>query len=272
MPNHDALILAALKEDMPQGDISSMYLFQNEMSSGRFLAKEDGVLSGILIAKRTFELIDHRTVFTPFKQDGDAIKKGEVIATVEGKTTSLLMAERVALNFMQRMSGIASKTAQFVKETEGTTCEILDTRKTTPLLRALEKQAVRDGGGTNHRFSLSDMVMLKDNHLKASGSIARAVKEVRERVGNNIKIEVEVESLEMLEEALQTDCDVIMLDNMSTPLMRQAVEINQGRKKLEASGNMTLSRIREVAATGVDYISVGALTHSFTSLDISLKF
>lgn len=272
MKDIDLIIEEALKEDIPSGDISSMYLFSDQESTGEFIAKESGIISGIKVCKRTFEIMDGSLNFKILKHDGDAVSKGEVIATVKGKTLSILAAERVGLNFLQRMSGIATMTHQYVLETEGTKAEILDTRKTTPLLRMLEKQAVRDGLGRNHRMSLSDMVMLKDNHLKASISIQDAVEKVRRNIEKNIEIEVEVESEAMFLEALETDCDIIMLDNMDLDTMQRCVELNQGKKKLEASGNMTFDRIKSVARTGVDYISVGALTHSYKSLDISLKF
>jgi len=266
------LIKKALQEDMPQGDISSMYLFENEQSFGKFIAKEDGVLSGIHICEQVFFEVDPQVQFTVLIEDGTPLKKGDVIATVEGLTKSILMAERVGLNFLQRMSGVATKTRQFVDEIKDTHAKILDTRKTTPLLRELEKQAVVDGGGKNHRMSLSDMVMLKDNHLKAASSIKDAVDKVKKNLSKDIKIEVEVESISMFEEAFLTDCDIIMLDNMSLSDMEECVIINRGKKLLEASGNMTLERIKDVARVGVDYISVGALTHSYKSLDISLKF
>jgi nicotinate-nucleotide pyrophosphorylase (carboxylating) len=262
----------ALKEDMPSGDISTSVLFSDELATARFIAKEKGVLSGIHVAEATFHQVDSQTKFTANCRDGDRVEKGSVIATVSGKTQSLLMAERVALNFLQRMSGIATLTRAFVDLTAGTKARILDTRKTTPGLRILEKQAVRDGGGTNHRMSLSDMVMLKDNHIKAAGSITRAVQIVKEKYQSNYPIEVEVESMMQFEEALATECDIIMLDNMPLAEMAECVRVNHGNKLLEASGNMTLDRIHEVAKTGVDLISVGQLTHSYKSLDISLKF
>ncbi|MBU0997389.1 MAG: carboxylating nicotinate-nucleotide diphosphorylase [Firmicutes bacterium] len=272
MKDIDLIINEALKEDIPSKDISSIYLFEDQESIANFIAKEDGIISGMKVCKRTFEIVDSNVYFNVFKQDGDSVVKGDVIATVKGKTLSILAAERVGLNFLQRMSGIATMTREFVRETEGTKAEILDTRKTTPLLRILEKQAVKDGMGRNHRMSLSDMVMLKDNHLKASVSIKDAVDKVKKNIDPGIQIEVEVESVSMFKEALLTDCDIIMLDNMSLEDMRTCVFLNQGNKKIEASGNMTLNRIKDVAQTGVDYISVGALTHSYKSLDISLKF
>jgi nicotinate-nucleotide pyrophosphorylase (carboxylating) len=266
------VIKNALKEDMPNGDISSQYLFHDEVSEGRLIAKQDGVISGMNVCKQTFVIVDKKLVFTALVNDGDSVKKGTVIATVKGKTKSILMAERVGLNFLQRMSGIATLTKQFVNETKGTNAFILDTRKTTPNLRFLEKQAVKDGSGTNHRMNLSTMVMLKDNHLKASSSIQAAVETVKKNIKPTILIEVEVDSISMFQEALATRCDIIMLDNMTLLDMKTCVALNNHQKKLEASGNMTLNRIKDVAMVGVDYISVGALTHSFKSMDISLKF
>jgi nicotinate-nucleotide pyrophosphorylase (carboxylating) len=266
------IIKKALKEDIPSIDVSSQYLFTDEVSSGKFIAKEPGVISGIDVCKETFMQIDSNTEFTIYKNNGDKVNKGDIIATVNGKTKSILMSERVGLNFLQRMSGVATMTNSFVEETKGFNTKILDTRKTTPLLRYFEKRAVVDGGGTNHRMNLSEMVMLKDNHIKAAGSIIQAVNKVRANVGKTMKIEVEVEDLTNFHEALESDCDIIMLDNMSNDLMKECVKINNHKKLLEASGNMTVDRIRSVCETGVDYISVGGLTHSYKSMDISLKF
>lgn len=266
------IIIDALKEDIPTIDVSSEYLFEDQVSSGRFIAKEDGVISGIDICKETFLMVDPSTKFIIMKDNGEQVFKGDIIATVEGKTKSLLKAERVGLNFLQRMSGIASMTHRFVKAVKDYDVSILDTRKTTPLLRVLEKRAVLDGGGTNHRMNLSQMVMLKDNHLKAAGSLKEAVDIVRKNVGKTMQIEVEVETLEAFKEALDSDANIIMLDNMSNELMAECVKLNGKKKLLEASGNMTLERVVGVAATGVDWISIGGLTHSYKSLDISLKF
>ena len=265
-------IKEALKEDIPTIDVSSHYLFNNEVSQGRFIAKENGIISGIEVCKKVFEIVDSNTELIILKHNGDSVIKGEVIAEVKGKTKSILQSERVGLNFLQRMSGIATMTKKFVDETNGFDTIILDTRKTTPTLRYFEKQAVVDGGGINHRMNLSDMVMLKDNHLKAANSIIEACKFVRSKVGQDMKIEVEVETLEKFKEALDSDTDIIMLDNMSNKLMTKCVMLNRRKKVLEASGNMTVDRIKSVCATGVDSISVGGLTHSYTSLDISLKF
>lgn len=266
------IIQMALKEDIPSVDISSVHLFTNEESSGRFIAKESGVISGIEVCKEVFHQVDSNTNFTILKKDGEFVEKGTIIARVKGLTKSILAAERVGLNFLQRMSGVASLTRKFVDEIKGYPTKILDTRKTTPLLRLFEKKAVVDGGGTNHRFSLSDMVMLKDNHLKAAKSIGFAVKKVRTEINPQIKIEVEVETIDQFKEALNSDCDIIMLDNMTNDMMRECVKLNQGIKLLEASGNMSLERVKQVAETGVDFISVGLITHSYPSLDISLKF
>ena len=265
-------IQEALKEDIPTIDVSSHYLFTDQVSEGRFIAKEDGIISGIDVCQKTFEIIDPETKFTILKNNGDKVFKGDIIAYVSGKTKSILMSERVGLNFLQRMSGIASMTNSFVKETEGFNTVILDTRKTSPNLRIFEKQAVVDGGGTNHRMNLTEMEMLKDNNLKETKPIIDACQIVRNNVGKDMKIEVEVETIEKFIEAQDSEADIIMLDNMSNELMAQCVALNKNKKVLEASGNMTVDRIKSVCQTGVDTISVGGLTHSYKSLDISLKF
>lgn len=267
----DEFIKSALKEDIPTIDVSSEFLFTDQVSEGTFTAKEDCVISGIDVAARVFEIVDSSVVFKIINHNGSFVETGTVIAIVQGKTKSILQAERLALNIMQRMSGIASMTRLFVSECKGTNTVILDTRKTTPNLRLFEKQAVIHGGGVNHRMSLSDQVMLKDNHINAAESITNAVEIVRNQVGPDMKIEVEVETFEQYIEAVNTSCDIIMLDNMTTNLMEKCINYNHD-KFLEASGNMTLPRIKEVASTGVDSISVGALTHSYKSADISLKF
>ena len=268
----ELIIHNALKEDMPVGDITTDNLFKDEKSVAHFIAKASGVMSGVSVAYETFKQVDPTVQFNIFLSDGSRVKKGDLIASVSGLSSSILKAERVALNFMQRMSGIASLTDLFVAQTAGTHAKILDTRKTTPNLRVLEKQAVRDGGGINHRMNLSEMVMIKDNHIQAAGSITKAVATLKNKIQSSIKMEVEVESIEQLKEALKTQTDIIMLDNMSCSMMAECVKITAHQKLLEASGNMTLERIKDVALTGVDYISVGALTHSYDSLDISLKF
>lgn len=267
------LIKLALEEDGFDNDVTTLNLVSKEnMLSGSFIVKATGVVSGIDVAKEVFRQINPKIKMEILKPNGSFVNRGDVIASIEGPMRDILRGERVALNFLQRMSGIAGTTAKFVQEMVGTECKILDTRKTTPLIRILERQAVRDGGGTNHRYNLSDQVLIKDNHIAAVGTISKAVEMARKAVGKSMKIEVEVESKEEFMEALSTSADIIMLDNMNNDLMKELVEINNHKKKLEASGNMELKRVRSVALLGVDYISVGALTHSYKSLDISLKF
>lgn len=267
------LIKEALIEDGVDNDITTLNLVsKDKMITGSFIVKATGVVSGIDVAKEVFKQINPRIKMEILKANGTFVNRGDVIATIEGPMRDILRGERVALNFLQRMSGIAATTAKFVQELAGTNCKILDTRKTAPLLRVFERQAVRDGGGENHRFNLSDRVLIKDNHIAASGSIQDAVSILRKAVGRGMIIEVEVETLDEFMEALNTSADVIMLDNMSNEVMKKCVELNEGKKKLEASGNMELKKVRSVALLGVDYISVGSLTHSYKALDISLKF
>lgn len=267
------LIKEALIEDGVDNDITTLNLVsKDKMLTGSFIVKATGVVSGIDVAKEVFKQINPRIKMEILKANGTFVNRGDVIATIEGPMRDILRGERVALNFLQRMSGIAATTAKFVQELAGTNCKILDTRKTAPLLRVFERQAVRDGGGENHRFNLSDRVLIKDNHIAASGSIQDAVSILRKAAGRGMIIEVEVETLDEFMEALNTSADVIMLDNMSNEVMKKCVELNEGKKKLEASGNMELKKVRSVALLGVDYISVGSLTHSYKALDISLKF
>ena len=267
------LIKQALIEDGYDNDVTTFNLINKDMMlSGSFIVKATGVVSGIDVAKEVFRQINPKIKMEILKDNGTFVNRGDVIASIEGPMRDILRGERVALNFLQRMSGIAATTAKFVQELAGTECKILDTRKTTPLLRVLERQAVRDGGGMNHRYNLSDQVLIKDNHIAAIGSIEKAVEMVRKSVVKTMKIEVEVETKEEFLEELGTSADIIMLDNMNNELMKELVEINNHSKKIEASGNMELKRVRSVALLGVDYISVGALTHSYKSLDISLKF
>lgn len=267
------LIKEALFEDGVDNDITTLNLVsKDKMLTGSFIVKATGVVSGIDVAKEVFKQINPRIKMEILKANGTFVNRGDVIATIEGPMRDILRGERVALNFLQRMSGIAATTAKFVQELAGTNCKILDTRKTAPLLRVFERQAVRDGGGENHRFNLSDRVLIKDNHIAASGSIQDAVSILRKAVGRGMIIEVEVETLDEFMEALNTSADVIMLDNMSNEVIKKCVELNEGKKKLEASGNMELKKVRSVALLGVDYISVGSLTHSYKALDISLKF
>ncbi len=269
----ETLIDRALEEDIGTGDITTLTTISEEAQAhGKYIAKEDGVLCGIDLARRVYAKLDDNIEFTAHKHDGDEVKKGEVIAEVKGKAVSLLTGERVGLNLMQRLSGTATRTRECVKKIEGTNAVIADTRKTTPGLRVLEKYAVRVGGGSNHRFNLADGILIKDNHIVAAGGIKNAVERARKNAPHTLKIEVEIETFEQLSEALEAKADIIMLDNMSCEDMAKAVEIVGGRAKTEASGNMGDKDLYEVAKTGVDIISIGALTHSVRSLDISLKF
>lgn len=269
----DELLLAALREDVGTGDITTMSCIPAEnRAEGRYLVKEDGVLCGLSVAERVFALIDPAITLTPKAQDGDHVKKGDVIATVSGPARGILTGERVGLNLMQRMSGVATMTAKAVSEVAGTKAAIVDTRKSTPGLRVLEKYAVRVGGGKNHRFNLADGVLIKDNHIAAAGGIRQALEAARRTAPHVMKLEVEVEDLAGVREALDAGADVIMLDNMSPAAMTEAVALIGGRALTEASGNMGDRDIKEVARCGVDLISIGALTHSVRSLDISLKF
>jgi nicotinate-nucleotide pyrophosphorylase (carboxylating) len=269
----DAAIEAALREDMPEGDITSESIIPfGARSEAFFLAKEDGVLAGQDIVSRVFAKIDPSIIFIERFRDGSVFGKGDKLARVKGPTIVLLKGERTALNFLQHLCGIATITRRFVEAVAGTKTRILDTRKTTPGLRLLEKYAVRMGGGTNHRISLSDMVLIKDNHLQHVGSVAEAIRRARAKARPGVRIEVEAASLLQVREALASGADVIMLDNMPLETMQQAVVLSGGRVPLEASGNITLDRVRAVAETGVDYISVGALTHSARAVDISMDF
>lgn len=274
LPNFyvDDIITRALAEDINYIDLATDYLLDDEeISTAKFIAKAEGILCGIDCALRVFTLIDGDIKSEVMIKDGGTVSKGDVIATVTGRTKSILKGERTSLNILQHMSGIASETAKYVAYCEGTNCTIAETRKTLPGLRALEKYAVVVGGGKNHRFNLSDGAMLKDNHIDAYGSLTNAVAALRSKVGHMVKIEVEVRSFEELWEALNCKADVIMLDNMTTEQMAECVKIAGGKSVLEASGNITLANAAEVAKTGVDIISVGALTHSVKAFDISLR-
>ena len=269
----DAIIDAALREDMPEGDITSESIIPADArSEAIFLAKEDGILAGLAVARRVFEKIDSAVEFTGKIQDGAAFHKSDILARLKGPTIALLKGERTALNFLQHLSGVATTTRRFVDSVAGTKAKILDTRKTTPGLRLLEKYAVKTGGGTNHRISLSDMVLIKDNHLRHVGSVAESVRRARVAIRPGIRIEVEAADLAQVRDALAAGADMIMLDNMTLEMMSEAVALAAGRVPLEASGNMSLDRVRAVAETGVDFISVGALTHSARAIDISLEF
>jgi len=268
---HD-IVINALKEDMPLGDITTDNIVsEGAVSEAEFLAKQDAVIAGLDVAKHVFEVLDSNVKFTAIIKDGDEVKKGDIIATVSGSTRALLKAERTALNFMQRLSAIATITNRYVLKVQELPVRITDTRKTTPGLRLLEKYAVSAGGGANHRFSLSDGVLIKDNHIAAAGGITNAVESVRQSIPHTVKIEVEVESLEEVQEALNCKADIIMLDNMTNEQMAEAVSLINKRALVEASGNMTVETIYDVALTGVDIISVGKLTHSANSIDISMN-
>lgn len=268
----DDIIKNAVKEDINYIDVATDYLLdENHVSEATFTAKADGVLCGIDVAMRVFALLDDSFTCVLHKKDGDAVKKGDLIAELKGKTVKLLKGERTALNLIQHMSGIATLTNECVKETEGTRATIADTRKTLPGLRALQKYAVTCGGGKNHRYNLSDCAMLKDNHIDAKGGITPAVNALREKIGHTVKIEVETRTLDEVKEALSAGADIIMLDNMDNETMAKAVEMVDGKALLEASGNLTKERIRTVAELGVDILSIGALTHSVTAFDISMR-
>ncbi len=268
----DRLIEDALLEDINYVDAATDYLIpETQQGSAQFIAKADGVLAGMDIALRVFEIIQPDFKAEVFKHDGDVLKKGDIIAKISGNTRTLLKGERTALNLLQHMSGVATATNSAVKIIEGTKASIADTRKTLPGLRPLEKYAVTVGGGKNHRYNLSDCAMLKDNHVDAGGGITNAVNSLRKKLGHTVKIELEVRNLDELKEALSVDVDIIMLDNMSCEDMKKAVEITGGKAKLEASGGITDETLRAVAETGVDIISMGAITHSVKAFDISLK-
>lgn len=269
----DKLIKDALIEDMPYGDITTDLLIpQNSTSSAILIVKEDGILCGIDVAKRVFEILDENIEFEKIKSDGEVIKKGDILAKINGNTRAILKGERLALNLLQRMSGIATATYTLSQKIKGYKARVTDTRKTVPLLRILDKYAVFVGGGKNHRYSLSDAVLIKDNHIKAVGSIKEAIKRARENIPHTMKIEVEVRTMNEFEEALEAGADIIMLDHFGLDDMKKAVEAASGKALIEASGNITLENIEEIAKTGVDIISVGSITHSVKSLDISLDF
>ena len=269
------LLDLGIEEDINTGDITTESIIPESMNAvATMTAKQEGVISGLEIVKMVYDRFQSDVVFTPYFKDGDFVKKGDVILKIEATYPTLLRGERLSLNLFQRMCGIATETAKYVKELAGTHTELLDTRKTAPGLRVLDKLAVKHGGGTNHRMGLYDMAMIKDNHIKMAGGITKAVEQVRARIAEGIKIEVETTNLDEVKEAIAAGADIIMLDNMSNEAMTEAVAvINAAEKgiKTEASGNMSIPRLIEVAATGVDYISVGALTHTVKAMDISMN-
>ena len=269
----DNIIKTALLEDINYLDTATDYLIDDDqVNTARFLAKDSGVLCGINIALRVFEILQPNGFeATVYKHDGDILEKGDIIAEIKGKTRTILKGERTALNLIQHMSGVATATNRAVKLIEGTNASIAATRKTLPGLRPLQKYAVTVGGGRNHRYNLSDAAMLKDNHVDAGGGISAAVAKLKKKLGHMTKVELEVRNLDELGQALEAGVDVIMLDNMSVEMMREAVEITNGRALLEASGGITDETLRAIAETGVDIISMGAITHSVKAFDISLK-
>ncbi|MDD2418250.1 MAG: carboxylating nicotinate-nucleotide diphosphorylase [Oscillospiraceae bacterium] len=268
----DDIIKTAIREDINYTDTTTdLMISEDAHGTARFIAKAEGVLCGIEVALRVFTLLDGSTRSTVYKCDGDRLNKGDIIAELEGSTRTLLKGERTALNLLQHMSGISTATDRCVQLVKGTAASITDTRKTLPGLRPLQKYAVTVGGGRNHRFNLSDGAMLKDNHIYAAGGIANAVNTIQKRLGHMVKLEVETRNLDEVQEAIKAGADVIMLDNMDCPTMKEAVRLTQGRALLEASGGITHETLLEVAQTGVDIISIGALTHSVEALDISMK-
>ena len=270
--NIDEYLKNALKEDITSEDVTTNSVMKTyKKGSAQLICKEDGVICGLPVFARVFELLDSEVIFETTYQDGDVVKKGDLIGTVIGDIRVLLSGERTALNYLQRMSGIATYTSEYVKELEGYKTTLLDTRKTTPNMRPFEKYAVRVGGGANHRYNLSDGVLLKDNHIGAAGSVRNAVKMAKEYAPFVRKIEVEVENLDMVAEAIDAGADIIMLDNMDNETMKKAVEMIGDKAQTECSGNVTKERLREIAEIGVDFVSSGALTHSAPIIDLSLK-
>ena len=266
------ILKKSFREDIGSGDLTTTYCVPpGKVGSGRLIAKEEGVLAGIEIAAEAFCYLDRAVKVIKLFADGEKVSRGDVVMKVEGPLQPILSSERIALNLLQRLSGIATQTALWAEEIKEYPAKLTDTRKTTPGLRVLEKYAVQVGGGQNHRLALDGGIMIKDNHIVAAGGIDKAVRAVRDKAPFTLKIEVEVTNLDELKEALAAGAEIIMLDNMHTGTMSQAVEINAGRALLEASGNVTLSRLKEIAATGVDYISCGALTHSARALDLSFQ-
>lgn len=270
--NADELILMALREDISSEDVTTNAVMHTACAgSADLICKQDGVIAGMWVFQRVFELLDDEVKFETFVEDGDEVKSGQRMAVVRGDIRAILSGERTALNYLQRMSGIATYTKSVAKLLKGSATKLLDTRKTTPNMRLFEKYAVKVGGGFNHRYNLSDGVLIKDNHIGAAGGVKQAVRMAREYAPFVRKIEVEVENLDMLKEALDAGADIIMLDNMTPETMKKAVEMVNGRAKTECSGNVTKENIQKILDIGVDYVSSGALTHSAPILDISLK-
>lgn len=269
----EKIVALALEEDMGTGDVTTLSVIPEDASiQGAFVVREAGVICGLSVAEQVFSYLNESVVLKTFFRDGNRVQPGDILASIEGNARAILSGERVALNFLQHLSGVATQTAFWVKMTEGTGVKIVDTRKTTPGLRVLEKYAVRMGGGHNHRMNLSDGILIKDNHIKAANGITNAVNAARSYAPQTLRIEVETENLEQVKEALNAGADIIMLDNMDIEMMRQAVELVSGKALTEASGNMGKKDLLEVAKTGVNFISVGALTNHINAMDISLKF
>lgn len=268
----DKLIRMALQEDITSEDVSTNAVMRSAVKGTvDLITKEDGIIAGLDVYARVFQILDEKTEISFNFKDGDAVKKGDLLGTVTGDIRVLLSGERVALNYLQRMSGIATYTKQVSKLLEGSKVTLLDTRKTTPNCRVFEKYSVRIGGGCNHRYNLSDGVLLKDNHIGAAGSVAKAVAMAKEYAPFVRKIEIEVETMEQVKEAVEAGADIIMLDNMTPEMMKEAVELIAGRAQTECSGNITKENIAKILETGVDFVSSGALTHSAPILDISMK-
>jgi len=268
----DKIIEQALLEDIGTGDITTESIIPSNLKAkGIIKTSEEGVVAGLDIVCLVFRKLDSEIIFQEKIKDGTKVARGKVLAEITGSAQTILKGERVALNFLQRMSGIATITSKFCQQVKGLPVRIVDTRKTTPGLRILEKYAVRMGGGYNHRFGLYDAVLIKDNHIAVAGGIKSAVNSIRKQISHTVKIEVEVENLSQLQEALEMKVDIIMLDNMNLDTMREAVKIVKGKALIEASGGITLEKVKEIAQTGVDLISIGALTHSVKSLDISME-
>ena len=270
--NVDELIMMALREDVTSEDITTNAIMrENKLGEAQLLCKQDGIIAGLEVFQRTFELLDPSTKVELYFKDGDKVKNGDLLAKVTGDIRTILTGERTALNYLQRMSGIATHTRSLVDLLGDAKTKLLDTRKTTPNMRIFEKYAVKVGGGTNHRYNLSDGILIKDNHIGAAGGIKEAVALAKDYAPFVRKIEVEVENLEMVQEALDAGADIIMLDNMDNATMKKAVELIDGRAETECSGNVTKERVKDIIETGVDYVSCGALTHSSPILDVSLK-
>lgn len=270
--NMDEYILHALKEDITSEDVSTNAVMPDKkQGTAQLICKADGIICGLEVFERTFTLLDDTFRFDTDVKDGDRVEKGQLIGTLFGDIRALLSGERTALNYLQRMSGIATITNEYAKELEGTKTTLLDTRKTTPNMRPFEKYAVTVGGGRNHRYNLSDGVLLKDNHIGAAGSVKKAIEMAKDYAPFVRKIEIETESIEQVKEALEAGADIIMLDNMNNDTMKKCVELIGDKAETECSGNVTKERLREIAAIGVDYVSSGALTHSAPVLDVSLK-